>query len=59
MLGGLCRSAIEWYDFFIYLAALVFPAVFLPAGTGAAVLASQIIGWSLSCGSVLPATSLY
>jgi hypothetical protein len=48
MLGGLCRSTIEWYDFFIYLAALVFPAVFLPAGTGAAVLASPIMGRSLS-----------
>jgi hypothetical protein len=43
LLGGLCRSAIERYDFFIYLAApLVFPTTFLPAGTGAtaAVLAS-------------------
>jgi hypothetical protein len=63
LLGGLCRSAIEWYDFFVYLpAALVFPTAFLPVGTGAtaAVLASGPRGRTLSPGSsVLLATSLY
>jgi hypothetical protein len=63
LLGGLCRSAIERYDFFIYLAApLVFPTTFLSAGTGAtaAVLALRTTGRTLSPGgSVLLATSLY
>ena len=48
LLAAMSSSAIEWYDFFIYLtaAALIFPKVFFPTvGPLVGVLASLGTGW--------------